>query len=124
MTLLARNLSWTSPMSCLMHMCKLGSVVVDCLQGVCLLVTVFSLIILLCAVLQSCGGSKKGIVYDFFFQYCPAVLVTNSAHWVNFDAGFDSSCTGKLCSHALFLLLLAVLHPTLFSTRCNCIMLA
>ncbi|KAL3150709.1 hypothetical protein ABBQ32_000496 [Trebouxia sp. C0010 RCD-2024] len=42
---------------------------------------------------QGCGGGKKGVVYDFFFQYCPSVLVTNSAHWINFDSGFDSSCT-------------------------------
>lgn len=50
-------------------------------------------------VLQSCG--KKGVVYDFFNQKCSSVLVTNSAYWINFDAGFDSSCSGKqlqLCS--------------------------
>lgn len=39
----------------------------------------------------SCS-SKKGIVYDYFFQYCSAVTLTESAYWTNFDAGFDSSC--------------------------------
>nr|QOL01295.1 putative extracellular protein TR9_096 [Trebouxia lynnae] len=39
----------------------------------------------------SCG--KKGVVYDFFFQYGPAVQVTNSDYWLNFDAGFDGSIT-------------------------------
>lgn len=37
--------------------------------------------------------SKKGLVYDYFYQYCPTVTLTNSSYWLNFDAGFDSSCT-------------------------------
>ncbi len=40
--------------------------------------------------------SKKGLVYDYFYQYCPSVTLTNSSYWLNFDAGFDSSCTGWL----------------------------
>ena len=36
---------------------------------------------------------KKGIVYDFFFQYCSAVLQTSSKWWTNFDAGYDAACT-------------------------------
>lgn len=46
--------------------------------------------------LQACNGTgKKGVVYDYFFQYCPAVTLTNSSWWINFDAGFDYSCTGQ-----------------------------
>ena len=74
--------------------------------------TMYSMIFIRCLTLllstvQSCG--KKGIVYDFFNQYCPSVLVTNSAYWVNFDAGYDSSCSGKQCQ----------LHFSAFSIRCR-----
>ncbi|KAL3148572.1 hypothetical protein ABBQ38_014005 [Trebouxia sp. C0009 RCD-2024] len=40
----------------------------------------------------TCGG-KKGVVYDYFFQFCPAVTMTNSSWWLNFDAGVDYSCS-------------------------------
>ena len=49
--------------------------------------------------LQGCSG-KKGVVYDFFFQYCDSVLVTNSDWFLNFDAG--TGCTGeRLHTHCL-----------------------
>ena len=44
--------------------------------------------------MQGCSTGKKGVVYDFFFQYGPSVQVTNSDYWLNFDSGFDSSITG------------------------------
>lgn len=44
--------------------------------------------------MQGCSTGKKGVVYDFFFQYGPSVQVTNSDYWINFDSGFDSSITG------------------------------
>lgn len=37
--------------------------------------------------------SKKGVVYDFFFQYCQGVTLTESAWWLNFDSEYDSSCS-------------------------------
>ncbi len=45
--------------------------------------------------MQGCSTGKKGVVYDFFFQYGPSVQVTNSDYWLNFDSGFDSSITGQ-----------------------------
>ncbi len=44
--------------------------------------------------LQACSG-RKGIVYDYFNQYCPSVTLTNSDWWTNFNAGYDSACTGN-----------------------------
>lgn len=44
--------------------------------------------------MQGCSTGKKGVVYDFFFQYGPSVQLTNSDYWLNFDSGFDSSITG------------------------------
>lgn len=53
------------------------------------------------------------MVYDFFFQYCPAVTLTNSSWWLNFDAGFDYSCSGD--AHAtdtclMVSLIIPILH--------------
>ena len=45
--------------------------------------------------MQGCSIGKKGVVYDFFFQYGPSVQLTNSDYWLNFDSGFDSSITGQ-----------------------------
>ena len=45
--------------------------------------------------MQGCSTGKKGVVYDFFFQYGPSVQLTNSDYWLNFDSGFDSSITGQ-----------------------------
>ncbi|DBA93211.1 TPA: target of Sbf [Trebouxia sp. C0005] len=42
---------------------------------------------------SGCSTGKKGVVYDFFFQYGPSVQLTNSDYWLNFDSGFDSSIT-------------------------------
>ncbi|DBA70319.1 TPA: hypothetical protein ACH3X2_011741 [Trebouxia sp. C0005] len=42
--------------------------------------------------LVACSG-RKGVVYDYFNQYCPSVTLTNSDWWTNFDAGYDSACT-------------------------------
>ncbi|DBB08856.1 TPA: hypothetical protein ACH3X3_007506 [Trebouxia sp. C0006] len=44
--------------------------------------------------LQACSG-RKGIVYDYFNQYCPSVTLTNSDWWTNFNAGYDSACTAS-----------------------------
>lgn len=35
--------------------------------------------------MQGCSG-KKGVVYDFFFQYCDSVQLTDTDYWLNFDA--------------------------------------
>ena len=69
MTLLAPNLLWTSPMSCLMHMCKLGSVLVDCIQGVCLLVTVSSFYSVLCC--RAVGAARRGSCTTSSFSIAP-----------------------------------------------------
>ncbi|KAL0023820.1 hypothetical protein WJX77_008033 [Trebouxia sp. C0004] len=42
--------------------------------------------------LVACSG-RKGVVYDFFNQYCPSVTLTNSDWFINFDAGYDTACT-------------------------------
>ena len=54
--------------------------------------------------MQGCSTGKKGVVYDFFFQYGPSVQLTNSDYWLNFDSGFDSSITGRSPSVCCFVL--------------------
>jgi len=56
--------------------------------------------------MQGCSG-KKGVVYDFFFQYGPSVLLTNSDYWINFDAGYDTSLVTGQSLH------MSVKDPTL-----------
>lgn len=47
---------------------------------------------------QACSG-RKGVVYDYFNQYCPSVTLTNSDWFTNFGAGYDSACTGNELLH-------------------------
>ena len=71
----------------------------DCAQTNLLCLWLMSAVDHLCVPLQACNG-KKGVVYDYFFQYCSAVTLTNSSWWINFDAGYDYSCTGQQpCLH-------------------------
>ena len=33
-------------------------------------------------------------MYDFFNQFCPSVNLVNADWFINFDAGYDTACTG------------------------------
>ena len=37
---------------------------------------------------------RKGVVYDFFNQFCPSVNLVSADWFINFDAGYDTACTG------------------------------
>ena len=41
-----------------------------------------------------CRYAAKGIVFDYSFQYGPAVQLTGADYWINYDAFVASSITG------------------------------